>query len=73
MNAMMNGSNMAIDGYPSIASKAKRENAEIYWRNETGLHSDDVSGRSYAPKGKTPIQRVKSFPKNIEYEQYCYQ
>ena len=48
--------------YPAIAAKAKKENAEIHWGDETGLRSDDVNGRSYAPKGKTPIQRVKGTP-----------
>lgn len=53
------------DEYPSIASKAKRENAEIHWGDETGLRSDDVNGRSYAPKGKTPVQRVKGTPEKL--------
>lgn len=47
------------DEYPSIASRAQKKNAEIHWGDETGLRSDDVNGRSYAPKGRTPIQRVK--------------
>jgi len=37
--------------YPPIAAKAKKENAGIHWRDETGLRSDDVNGRSYALKG----------------------
>jgi transposase len=51
--------------YPSIAAKAKHENAEIHWGDETGLRSDDVNGRSYAPQGKTPVQRVKGTPEKI--------
>ena len=51
--------------YPAIAAKAKRENAEIHWGDETGLRSDDVNGRSYAPKGKTPVQRVKGTPEKL--------
>ncbi len=51
--------------YPEIAAKAKREEAEIHWGDETGLRSDDVNGRSYAPKGKTPVQRVKGTPEKI--------
>jgi Transposase and inactivated derivatives len=51
--------------YPAIAAKAKKENAEIHWGDETGLRSDDVNGRSYAPKGKTPIQRVKGTPEKV--------
>jgi transposase len=51
--------------YPAIAKKAKREGAEIHWGDETGLRSDDVHGRSYAPKGKTPVQRVKGTPEKL--------
>lgn len=40
--------------YPEIAKKAKKENAEINWGDETGLCNDSQHGRSYAPKGKTP-------------------
>jgi transposase len=41
--------------YPKIAAQAKQEGAEIQWGDETGLRSDDVRGRGYAPKGKTPV------------------
>lgn len=51
--------------YPAIVKKAKQENAEIHWGDETGLRSDDVNGRSYAPKGKTPVQRVKGTPERL--------
>jgi transposase len=46
--------------YPEIARRAKAEDAEIQWGDETGLRSDDVRGRSYAPMGKTPERRVMS-------------
>ena len=46
--------------YPKIAQRAKTEGAEIHWGDETGLRSDDVRGRSYAPKGQTPVVRVCS-------------
>ena len=29
----------------------------IFWGDETGLRADDVRGRSYAPRGKTPVLR----------------
>ena len=35
------------------ASQTRR--GEIQWGDETGLRSDDVRGRGYAPKGKTPV------------------
>jgi transposase len=41
--------------YPKIAKRARQEGAEIQWNDETGLRSDDVRGRGYAPKGQTPI------------------
>ncbi len=46
--------------YPAIAKRAKTEGAEIHWGDETGLRSDDVRGRGYAPKGQTPVLRVNS-------------
>lgn len=46
--------------YPKIAARAKREGAEIHWGDETGLRSDDVRGRGYAPKGQTPVVRVNN-------------
>ena len=41
--------------YPAIARRAKAEKAVIYWGDETGISNQDQIGRSYAPKGKTPV------------------
>lgn len=41
--------------FPSIQKRAQKENATIYFSDETGMRSDHQAGRSYAPKGKTPI------------------
>lgn len=41
--------------YPAIEARAKKEGAEIHWGDETALVNTDVRGRSYAPKGKTPV------------------
>ena len=41
--------------YPAIQKKAKKESAVIYWGDETGMRSDHQAGRSYAPKGQTPV------------------
>ena len=46
--------------YPAIKEQAKQENAEIYWGDETGVKNQCNHGRSYAPKGKTPIKRSMS-------------
>jgi transposase len=45
------------EAHPAIVAQAKRENGIILWGDETGLRSDDVRGRSYAPRGKTPTVR----------------
>ena len=41
--------------YPSIAARAKRDKAVIYWSDETGICNQDQIGKGYAPKGQTPI------------------
>ena len=41
--------------YPAIKKRAKEENALILWGDEMGLRSDDPIGRSYAPRGRTPV------------------
>jgi transposase len=44
--------------YPAIAARAKRARGVILWGDETGLRSDDVRGRGYALRGRTPLVRV---------------
>jgi len=46
--------------YPAIKAKAKKEKAEIYWGDETGVRSDSRHERGYAPKGKTPVIRLNA-------------
>jgi transposase len=41
--------------YPEIAKQAKAQGGEIHWGDETALVNTDVRGRSFAPKGKTPV------------------
>jgi transposase len=41
--------------YPAIAKRAKTLRAVIYWGDETGISNQDQIGRSYAPRGKTPV------------------
>ena len=43
--------------YPKIAARAKAEGAVIHWGDETGISHQAVHGRSFAPKGKTPVLR----------------
>ena len=44
--------------YPEILKRAKEENAEIHWGDETGLCNDSYHGRSYAPRGETPAIKL---------------
>jgi transposase len=46
--------------YPAIHARAKAEDAEIHWGDETGIRSDSQHGRSYAPKGRTPAIRLSA-------------
>jgi transposase len=41
--------------YPAIHKRAKAENALILWGDEMGLRSDDTVGRTYSPRGETPV------------------
>src|SRR3712207_7677914 len=44
--------------YPALVARARRARGVIFRGDETGLRSDDVRGRSYAPRGRTPVVRV---------------
>lgn len=53
------------DEYPAIQEKAKHENAEIYWGDETGIRNDCQHERGYALKGKTPTIRLNAKRESI--------
>jgi len=55
------------EDYPAIKVRAKEEQAEIHWGDETGCKNQCNHGRSYAPKGKTPVKESmsKSFKINM--------
>jgi transposase len=46
------------DTYPSIAARAKRLGAEIYFWDESGFRADAVQGRTWGVKGGTPVVAV---------------
>ena len=46
--------------YPDISRRAKEENAEIYFGDETGIQNQATCLRGYAPKGRTPVVRTES-------------
>lgn len=41
--------------YPAIRRRAKAEGAVILWGDETSARSDHAAGRSFSPRGKTPV------------------
>jgi transposase len=43
--------------YPAIAQRARAQRGEIHWADETGLSSRANYGRSFAPRGHTPVVR----------------
>jgi transposase len=51
--------------YPAIKKRAKRQKAEIFWGDETTIKAEDVRGRGYAPKGKTPIVNRTTKKENV--------
>lgn len=44
--------------YPRIRALAKREKAEIFFEDESGVRSDFHSGSTWAVRGQTPVVRV---------------
>ena len=46
--------------YPAIHAKAKEENAEIFWGDETAVQNVANYARGYAPKGQTPVVKVQA-------------
>jgi hypothetical protein len=46
--------------YPAIVKRAKNEQAEIQWGDETGLCNDSYHGLSYAPRGHMPAIRLSA-------------
>ena len=48
------------DEFPGITKRAKAENAEIYFGDETNIQNTMNYMRGYAPKGKTPVVKVEA-------------
>ena len=46
--------------YPAIAKRAKAENADIYWGDETGVSNRENFERGFAEKGKPPVLPVET-------------
>src|SRR5664279_4984168 len=41
--------------YPGIAEVARQSEADVYFWDESGFRADTVHGKTWAPKGKTPV------------------
>jgi transposase len=41
--------------YPALRARAKRRGAEIFFGDEAGMRSDTPVGRTWAPRGHTPV------------------
>lgn len=44
--------------YPKLAKRAKRRGADIFFLDEAGIRSDDPLGKTWAPRGKTPVVKT---------------
>ena len=43
------------DTYPTIAKRAREENADIFFWDESGFRADSVHGKTWAQRGDTPV------------------
>jgi transposase len=41
--------------YPRLRKRAKRRGADIFFLDEVGVRSDSAVGRTWAPRGRTPV------------------
>lgn len=53
--------------YPAIAARARREDAEIHWGDETSLSTSDPRGRGFAPRGQTPVLTVVAQRRSVSF------
>ena len=51
--------------YPIIAARAKAENAEIYWGDETGVRNTANYERGFSPKGQPPVLKVETKKEHV--------
>jgi transposase len=51
--------------YPEIAKRAKAENADIYWGDETGVSNTANYERGFALKGQPPVLKVETRKEHI--------
>ena len=51
--------------YPAIAARAKKENAEIYWGDETGIQNVENYQKGFSPKGQPPVLMIEAQKQKI--------
>jgi transposase len=44
--------------YPRLRRRAKRAGADIFFTDESGIRSDSALGRTWAPRGETPVLKT---------------
>jgi transposase len=52
--------------FPGIADRAEKEDAEIFFGDETNIQNTANYARGYAPKGQTPVVRVEAQKLKLE-------
>jgi transposase len=54
--------------YPALQTRAKKENAEIQWADESSVcNRSSSAAKGYAPKGKTPTLKENAIKQRIHY------
>ena len=48
------------EDYPAISERAKAENADIFWADETGVSNCEIVERGFSPKGCPPVLPVET-------------
>lgn len=51
--------------FPQIKRRAKKRKAEVFFVDESGVRSDAPLGRTWAPKGKTPVVKTSGQRQSI--------
>jgi transposase len=51
--------------FPEIKRRAKKRKAELFFLDESGVRSDTPLGRTWAPKGKTPVVKTSGQRQSI--------
>jgi transposase len=51
--------------YPRLRARAKQRGAKIFFLDEAGIRSDQVLGRTWAPRGRTPEVRTSGQRQSI--------